>query len=340
MIKVDSAYYYYGTSLLPAQISTITSLITSLAQDPIFFGRRDTSGVLGFISPVSSSITIFNTPEEVTEGADPTSTTSFVSTPWTIRDIHFTASDAIYAHLEPQGTDTKTSTIFKLPSLQHLQDFLGAPSQGKDNLPDETTCTTFTTTHSTTNTATLTTLSPKGQVRTLATDHRFTRAAGRDSDHSISTAQPVPFLEETAIMKVAAGGLYTAALAGDGELYLWGQAAAGSPGELRCLAKEDEDDDKYVRTVDVGEGVKVVDVAVGAAYVLVAVESEEKREVWSAGDNQYGALGLGAAIGGREFVEMFVPVKALEGKRIKQMICAGMSSFVVVEAEETDGHEH
>ncbi|KAJ4356181.1 uncharacterized protein N0V89_004211 [Didymosphaeria variabile] len=332
-VKVDSAYYYYGTSLLAAQITTVTSLSTSFAQCPVFFGRRDTSGVLGFIVPSNSSLSIFSTPEEIAQGADPILTTSFASTPWTISDIHFTASDAVFAHLQPQGIDTETSTNIKFSSLQHLQNFLEVTSQHQDDLSDGIKRTIFTSTRSTTNTATLTTLSPKGQVKTLATDRRFARAAGRDPDHSTSIPQPVPFLGETAITKIAAGGLYTAALADDGELYLWGQAAAGSPGELHCLAKEGEDDDEYVRTVDAGKDVRVVDVAVGAAYVLVAVESEGKREVWGAGDNQYGALGLGAAMDGREFVEVFVPVKALEGKRVKQMVCAGMSSFVVVDAD-------
>jgi hypothetical protein len=47
-------------------------------------------------------------------------------------------------------------------------------------------------------------------------------------------------------------------------------------------------------------------------------------------------LGLGPEMEGREFVEEFTAVEALNGKRVKQMVCAGMSSFVVVEAESTD----
>jgi alpha-tubulin suppressor-like RCC1 family protein len=135
---------------------------------------------------------------------------------------------------------------------------------------------------------------------------------------------------------VAAGGLYTAALADDGELYVWGQAMAGTPGELHCLATRGDDEDEYVKTVELGEGARVVDVGVGNAHVLVAVEAGESRAVWAAGDNQYGALGLGPEMEGREFVEEFTAVEALNGKRVKQMVCAGMSSFVVVEAESTD----
>lgn len=331
VVKANNTYHYTGTSLLPAQITTITSLPASPSQTPFFFGRHDTSGILGFIHPSQSTLTTFSTPSEIAQGALPVSTTSFATSPWTIHSITFTAADATLVHVAPRNGEQ--ATIIELPSLQHLHDFLESPNA------DYIARTTFPPARVTTNIATLTALSQSGTLHTLATDRRFARAAGRDPDVSSETVQPVPFLEQSAITKVAAGGLYTAALADDGELFMWGQAIAGTPGELRCLVDRDDDDDEYVRTVSVGEGVRVVDVAVGPVHVLVAGEGGGSKWVWAAGDNRHGALGLGVEMEGKEFVEEFVVVEGLKGKRVKQMVCAGMSSYVVVKADSKDKSE-
>ncbi|KAF9738107.1 hypothetical protein PMIN06_000469 [Paraphaeosphaeria minitans] len=332
ILVVSDTYHYTGTSLLPAQINTITTLPASLTRTPIFFGRPDTSGVLGFILPSRFTLTTLSTPEEIAQGAPPTQTTSFASSPWLILAIHFTASDAAMVQIAQRAT--QHVTVMELPSLQHVHDFITSPSAAY------TTRTASTPAQVVTNTATLTALSPSGTVHTLATDRRFARAAGRDPDFTAETAQPVPFLEHSRIARVAAGGLYTAALAEDGELFLWGQAMAGTLGELRCLAKESDDEyDEYVRMVDLGEGTSVVDVAVGAGHVLVAATRRESGEVWAAGDNRHGALGLGVEREGQAFVDSFVTVEGLRGRRVKQMVCAGMSSYVVVGAGGKKGSE-
>ncbi|OAG06966.1 uncharacterized protein CC84DRAFT_1163244 [Paraphaeosphaeria sporulosa] len=331
IIIISDTYRYTGTSLLPAQITAITTLPASLAQTPVFFGRPDTSGVLGFITPSRSTLTIFSTPHEIAQGAPPTQTTSFASSPRLILAIHFTASDAVIVHSAHRATNQ--ITVVELPSLQHVHDFIANPNA------EYITRTDFPLVQVTTNIATLTAVSQFGTTHTLATDRRFARAAGRDPDSSTETAQPVPFLEQTWITRVAAGGLYTAALAEDGELFLWGQAMAGTPGELRCLANKSDDDDEYVRTVDLGEGASVVDLAVGAGHVLVAVERGESREVWAAGDNRNHALGLGMEMKGRDFVNEFVAIEGLKGEWVKQMVCAGMSSYVVVKADSMRGND-
>ncbi|KAF2447309.1 RCC1/BLIP-II [Karstenula rhodostoma CBS 690.94] len=333
VLKVNTTYHYTGSSLLPSQTATLTTLPTSPTSPPIFFGRPDTAGILGFISRTTHThtLTTFSPPAEIATGAPPTLTTCLASSPCTVHAIAFPAADVALVHLAPQANAPAALVQLPLPSLQHLHDFLRHPDA------EYMARTTFPPTHVTANTATLTAISPRGTVHTVATDRRFARAAGREPDFGTETAQPVPFLEHTTITKVAAGGLYTAALADDGELFVWGQAVAGTPGELRCLADRGDDDDEFVATVEVGEGARVTEVAVGAAHVLVAAERGGSRGVWAAGDNRYGALGLGVDMEASEFVDEFVAVEGLRGKRVKQMVCGGMSSYVVVETESRGG---
>lgn len=249
--------------------------------------------------------------------------------------MQFTASEAVFVALEPRdGSQEVDGMVLEISSLRYLLQSLSA--QGLDQGSGVKRA-DFAPTSCATNSTILTAVSPEGKVHTLAIDRRFPRAAGRDTsldvDVGAGIAQAVPFLEETVITKVAAGGLYTAAFSDDGELYLWGQAEAGMRGELRCLQRASEDDDDYVRTVDMGADARVVDVSIGNAHVLVAVEVGGTCRMFAAGDNSCGALGIGEETEDREFVEEFVPVEALDGMRVKQLTCAGMSSFVVVGSE-------
>lgn len=311
---------YTGPSLLPSQ----TAHLTTSPPATTFFGRPSTTGVLGLINATTTTLTTFSSPEELAHGAPDVQRTGFVTSPWTILGVHFTARDAVFMHVVRRSTGR--SSVIEVPNLAHVRRFLAGEPGGcvaRCNEDEDVV-------QVTSNTASLTVLTREGTVYTLSTDPRFTRVAGRDVDAHTHTVLPVPFLAHTRVAKVAAGGLYTVAVASDGELFLWGQAQAGTPGELRCLAHMTEDDDEYVRTVDFGDGARVLDVAVGAGHVLVAVEREGAREVWAAGDNRYGALGLGVEMKRREFVDEFVEVRALRGRRVMQMVCAGMSSCVVV----------
>ncbi|KAF1977751.1 hypothetical protein BU23DRAFT_451641, partial [Bimuria novae-zelandiae CBS 107.79] len=180
-------------------------------------------------------------------------------------------------------------------------------------------------------------------VHTYATDRRFPSALGRDSfclAEEGDIAQPIPFLEETIVKKIAAGALYTAAVSEDGELHLWGQATTDMPGELRAVRDREEGGDEYVRTPEMridGHIARVIDVAVGFGCVLVAAECEGQngsveREVFAAGNNRRGCLGLGPDMDKADFVDEFLPLSLLNGRKIKQILCAGMSSYVVAEA--------
>ena len=86
----------------------------------------------------------------------------------------------------------------------------------------------------------------------------------------------------------------------------------------------DEDADDYVRPQDLridGEPAKATDVAVGAAYILVAAEREERpdslyqdggvgRAVLAVGNNLKGSLGLGEDMDEEEFVKVYTEVSS------------------------------
>jgi hypothetical protein len=198
------------------------------------------------------------------------------------------------------------------------------------------------------NATTATALSPSGQVYTRTTDPRYPSTLGRPYVRT-SKFEPVPYLSETRIKKIASGGYMTAAISEDGELFLWGQSNPGSDKELGVLHRLDYDDDEMERkTVIYGDtvqddDVKVLnicieregytggccayDVAIGSGHILVAAEKETgELVVFAAGCGAEGQLGTGRAV---EYESEFVEVIALRGLRINQLAAAGWSSFVV-----------
>ncbi|KAJ4297747.1 hypothetical protein N0V90_005642 [Kalmusia sp. IMI 367209] len=347
-VAIDNATFrYWGNSLIETQIKAIEELSNAVASRPTFFGRRDNEGVLGYILPDERSITIFHTAEEIEKGAEPVAKYPFANESFDILDVHFTARESVLVSIKPRASQTlEGGTVIDVPSVKHLEDAL----RTKTKLPSEPTERLhFAPTQWCTNKATFTAISDDGKAYTYATDRRTTRAAGRDFDQPIDPlwldrGQPIEYLSESVVQKVAGGGLYTAALSKDSELFLWGQAAPDAKEELDDPWSMDEDADDYVRLQDLridGEPIKATDVAVGAAYILVAVERDERpkfphqdggveRAVLAAGNNVKGSLGLGEDVDEKEFVKVYTEVKALRGKKIKQMVCAEWSSFVVV----------
>ena len=203
------------------------------------------------------------------------------------------------------------------------------------------------------NSASLSLIGPDGRIHTLLEDSRFPRCAGRDLDDEeeeeeeeeeqeeeevvqaqiqiqtqsqrSTSAHTVPFLEETVVRSVAAGGLYTAAVSAEGELFLWGQAGSGAEGEIAVLKNSERNGDgdggdEYVKIAEVGDGARVAHVGVGFGHVMVALEGGgggdaggdegERKRVFVVGDDSWGALGLGYAEEEKGFVEEFTEVSA------------------------------
>lgn len=135
------------------------------------------------------------------------------------------------------------------------------------------------------NTTTFTALTSEGELFTWG-DPRH--GLGRELTKDEPATEPciVAALEGMYISKISSGGWITAAVTRDRDLYIWGRQTPGADEKIDFLP----DGGDEVRLVDLGEEVDVVDVAVGAGH---AVALTREGEVWAAGDNETGQLGMG-----------------------------------------------
>jgi len=201
------------------------------------------------------------------------------------------------------------------------------------------------------NATTFTALDSRGFVHTATRDPRYPKCLGRPHDNTFNF-QSVPYLSETEIQRIAAGGYMTAAVSVQGELFLWGQACPGSIGELSVLKEhavsndsheisstsgisaEEEEQDDVVKCLTVhidGETLHVYSVAIGHGHVLVAAEKTMssgvlKRVVFAAGENGKGQLGCCPS---KEHLQDFEEVRVLRGRRIEQLATSGWSTYIV-----------
>ena len=272
----------------------------------------------------------------------PVATYSLARADWRITAINFTSTNFAYTTLQPRNSNSNYGFTIAVPSLSNFERTVLSQLINPKASPLFTTIdnvrkiysksTSFPPQLSCSNAATVTLVNGKGTLYTLPADTRFPRAAGRElvtdneeqdlseaedldlsdaeqPDQELHTVKRVPFLEETQIVKVAAGGLYTAAISTDGELFLWGQAQSGVDGELSVLKDGEEGGDEYVRVVEFREGTRVMNVGIGFGHVVVAVEGEEgEKQVFAAGENKRGEIGLGGHGEGVGFVEQFTEV--------------------------------
>ncbi|KAF3008602.1 hypothetical protein E8E13_007801 [Curvularia kusanoi] len=199
------------------------------------------------------------------------------------------------------------------------------------------------------NATTATALDQEGRVYTRTTDPRYPACLGR-AYTGTSMFEPVPYLSETRITKIASGGYMTAAISEDGELFLWGQANPGSKEELGVLHRLDytsdaeegkkttiqsdaiADDDVKCLAIHIhGRVATAYDVAVGFGHVLVAAKDDSgSHTVLAAGCGSEGQLGIPNI---SEYCEEFREVEGLRGNRVVQMEASGWSSFVVTGEE-------
>ena len=295
-------------------------------------------------------IVLFGTDVEIEEGV-PEIQTFLVSESGftaTITDVKIDTSGCISLYTaSPSTTTTTTDLVLRFENFSHLRRYLSFAPQ-PFSLAREVTCLPFTSPsppQHVVNATTTSALDGNMHVWTSTSDPRYPKCLGRSHDGGFDMS-PLPYLEESCILKVAAGGYMSAAVSSDGELFVWGQACPGAGKELDVLKVSggvevpvtgigvDEEQDEFVKCLDVridGQVARVYDVAVGHGHLLVAAElcetgEETKSVLFAAGDDSENQLGLET---GADFKESFEEVTSLRGKRIVQLEAAGWSTYVV-----------
>lgn len=363
---------YLGTSLNASQQLDVSQSLLRSGYPLQFFGTAMHDGVRGFIA--NGEVTIYGTPaEEVTLG-NSHSDVAVWSSPHLLHQSLSMCSDGSLllackhmqrlnpgsedsisepnaitslakehpgnVHNEQETKHPKSQTITYVASLQKLQDHCSQVVPAKS-------IASFAPAQLVVNATTQTALDQDGRVYTRTTDPRYPACLGR-AHTGTSTFEPVPYLSETHITKIASGGYMTAAVSAEGELFLWGQANPGTKGELGVLHRLDyasdveearsttiqsdamTDDDVRCLVVYIqGKEARAYDVAVGSGHILVAARDDlGNRVVFGAGCGSEGQLGVNSI---SDFYEEFCEVEALRNKAIVQMIASGWTSLVVTD---------
>ncbi|KZM18666.1 uncharacterized protein EKO05_0006603 [Ascochyta rabiei] len=346
------ATIYRGTSLNASQQERLTSLgsIDAFSADPqcrlSFFGSTMHDGLRGYI--LGHKICIFGTPAEKVELGSQYSDITNLSIPSPFHhDVRICSDASLLLATRPvpdkhaeANNHKRTAEIGSIEDMQGLKDHCYS-------ITDTECLASFTPTQLVVNATTATALDAYGRVHTRTADPRYPACAGRPHTGT-SKFEPVAYLSETRITKIASGGYMTAAISEDGELFLWGQSTPGTDGELGVLHRQnydsnaalegkaivwcDAEQDEYVKCLNItigGNNATAFDVAIGFGHVLVAAKnSEGEHVVLVAGCGSEGQLGLGRTV---DFLEEFELVVATKGKLVVQVEAAGWSSFVVTE---------
>lgn len=339
---------YTGTSLSPAQRedfvspqSIINQALTNSTCGLKFFGSSMHDGARGYIC--KSTLRIFSTPAEDTKFDSPDQEVeTWDRLAASVRDIQMCTDGSVLVCLPsstPAPTEMSTEgSIVTVPHPKHLSS-RSATTELYEQVAN------FIPTQLVTNATTTTALSSSGQVYTWTTDPRYPSTLGRPYTGT-PNFEPVPYLSETRIKKIASGGYMTAAISEDGELFLWGQSNPGTEEELGVLHRLNYDADAAVKKETVvwgdsmqdddvkvlnifidGKSATAYDVAVGFGHVLVAAEAETgEHVVFAAGCGSEGQLGTGKAV---PYEKEFIEVTALREKHVVQLGAAGWSSFIV-----------
>lgn len=359
---------YIGTSLNASQQEQFTDPHGYLSAyfntgHLSFFGSTMHDGVRGFV--LAHSVGIFDTPaEEATLGVHyvgfgtyniPSASLLPLAEVRICSDgslLLACSNDAALLETEsglfegmhlPRPVDERTPNIGSVANIQGLKDYCHL-SVGTDPVAP------FFPKGLLVNATTQIALDKEGKVHTRTADPRYPACLGRPHTGT-SAFEPVPYLSETHITKIASGGYMTAAISEDGELFLWGQSNPGTEGELGVLARLDDwsdpameketviwgntmqDEDIKCLNISIdGEDAIAYDVAIGSGHILVAAKNDEEHVVFAAGCGREGQLGLGRTA---DFLEEFEEVVALRGKSIVQLEAVGWSSYAVTKPEDS-----
>lgn len=330
---------YRGGALTSAQATHITScaeikdLVRQEGVNIEFFGSAMHEGVRGYTTP--TSITLFSSELEIENGADEIQS-------YTLAEDCGSASirvDSGGGYLVSQGLGVVYFDGFAAFRAYLETKSSAATEELASFEPEEWR----------TNATTVTALHRSGMVYTATRDPRYPKCLGRAYSND-SAFEPVEYLSETCIVKIASGGYMTAAVSAKGEVFLWGQTnpgdekmvaalgEKGASGTSATMISTDEEQDEMVKCLNVmvaGQEACVYDVAVGHGHVLVAAEVRKAgcvtaRAVLGAGCNDRGQLGL---LTSKPFVEDFEAVPAFAGLKIERLVAAGWSTLVVTSEE-------
>ncbi|CAN9433203.1 unnamed protein product [Alternaria sp. RS040] len=360
---------YIGAGLTTAQKKCLTAdedlkRAAPLAE-AVLFGSAMHDGLRGYVvksgngdvdadggtgaERVEQKIVLFGTDLEMEDGVPEIQTflaseSGFTAT---ITDVKIDTSSCISLYTASPSTTTTTELILRFENFSHLRRYLSFAPQPSSPAP-EVTCLPYTSPsrpQHVVNATTTTALDANMRVWTSTSDPRYPKCLGRSYDGGFDIS-PLPYLEESCIQKIAAGGYMSAAVSSDGELFVWGQACPGAGKELDVLKVSgvevqatgigvDEEQDEFVKCLDVridGQVARVYDVMVGHGHILVAAElcrmgEETKSVLFAAGDDSENQLGLET---GADFKESFEEVASLRDKRIVQLEAAGWSTYAVL----------
>ncbi|KAF2131111.1 hypothetical protein P153DRAFT_337366 [Dothidotthia symphoricarpi CBS 119687] len=341
---------YRGTSLTATQKGHLTQ--SRVINDAInrdeasvkFFGSTMHEGLLGVVisERERSKVTIFSSSS--VELGVPEVQSHSIGNEYEILDIKVASAGDVFVSVKRNPTGTKA--IMCMNGLSELRHNLTS-----NNVPSCPILSSFDPTEWCLNATTTTALCEADKVYTCTRDPRYPKCLARPFEAS-DNFEPVPYLSETRIRKIASGGYMTAAVSMDGELFLWGQACPGSTEELAVLKETtvqsihggaqdlrstgisvEDEQDEFVKCLTVridGQEAIVYDVAVGSGHILVTARLQEsgKQVLFVAGDNSRGQLGLDVK---RAFVREFKEIAVPSGKNVSQLIATGWSSFVITQ---------
>lgn len=200
-----------------------------------------------------------------------------------------------------------------------------------------------------TNATTATALDGESRVYTATRDPRYPICLGRKPNRTppMTDFRLIPHLRKVNHWSVDSGGYMSAAISCDNKLFLWGKSPPGSSRELDVLTGiadpmaprrtgifAEGKQDEYVKCLTAridGKEVAVMRVAIGHGHILVEAmrlhgESDRNMALFAAGDNSKGQLGLDRS---KTFVPEFEEVPGFRGTKLRQLVAAGWTSYVV-----------
>jgi hypothetical protein len=344
---------YRGMGLTDAQMEHVGSsegikrVVSDLTWKIDFFGTAMHDGLRGYVSHGpeygGNEVVLFGTDTEIENGIPDIQSFSLDGDTKVVA-IRLTSNESVLV----SSTSPLTSglQIIHHKDLAELRRRLA--TDGFD--PATSAIASFDHPRLCTNSTTATILDKNGQIHTSTSDPRYSKCLGR-AYGGTADFEPISYLSETRVDRIASGGYMTAAVSSDGELFLWGQACPGAKGELsvlRCndapsdsqavpkgagVSAEDEQDE-FVKCLTVridGHEAQVYDLAVGHGHLLVAAEMKAvdgfvHRAVLAAGDNSTGQLGCSTKT---SYYSEFEEVSKLRNKKVLQLVAAGWTSYVV-----------
>jgi hypothetical protein len=344
---------YRGRSLAPAQAEhvanseVISQAVGADGPRIDFFGSEMHQGLLGYVlhgqGGMNNEVVLFSSDLELEHGAAAVQSYQVVGA-YKVVSVRVDSGGGYLVNTADEAAGDHRVIYFE--SLEGLRKQLDSGSIASTTLMTAS----FNIVQWVTSSTVATAVDSAGSTYTATQDSRYPKCLGRVYTKSTSF-EPVEYLSETCIAKIASGGYMSAAVSSEGELFIWGQGNPGSEKMLcvledevassknertatkTCIIAEDDQDDtvKCLNVMVKGEQARVYDVAMGHGHVLVATEVRKagyitEQTVQCAGSNGKGQLGFPT---NRNYVEHFDVVPFFEGLQIQSIAAAGWSTLVV-----------